>query len=140
MPATSWGSWKCSTNETPPASLMRLLESQKEFYHLTLQKMAVCRDDSLRILLPPGEPDCDVVRTPSTTAVWAPLARSCGNYQFRRHFAIVIATADGNRGSKAIAVQAALVQSRWDYLRLNWNKKRSTWFWPYAGVSRIPGM
>ena len=91
----------------------------------------------MRLPLPPGGVDCMEHPGVGYRTAWAKADSGCGVNQFRRHFAFVILVADGKA---TIVVQAALIQSRWDYLRLNWNKKRSEWFWPYAGVSGSPGI
>ncbi len=127
--------WNCSTSEVPPANLMQLVEAQRNLYQLTIQEVRVCREEGLRILLPPGEPDCDFGKIAVTDAAWLRLTTGCGGYQFRRHFMTLMATNEGNR---AYIVEASLIQSRWDYLRLNWNKKQGSWFWPYEGTSERP--
>jgi hypothetical protein len=110
------------TQETPPAKLMRLVENQKVVYRsaLELQKVVVCRDPSRppqaerRFLAPKG---------------WVPPYVG-GSYSYRRHVIVVVADSD-ERGS--VIVEAALIQGRWDYLRLNWYKMRPYWSWPHAG-------
>jgi hypothetical protein len=118
------------TNETPPPDLMRIVEAQKNLYHLTLQKTVVCRS-ARRLLgfeqrfagLPLGEGD------PCRR-----LSKGCCSCQFGRH--VIVAAADP-RENGSVLVHANLVQSRWDYLRLKWDKSgRRSWFWwwPIAGT------
>jgi hypothetical protein len=113
------------TSETPPSDLMRIVENQESLYHLALQKVVVCRT-TYRLLgfeqrfpggLNLGEEDpC------------RPLHRGCCSCQFRRH--VIVDVADPS-GSGSVLVQAALIQSRWDYLRLNWNNVRP-WAWRWC--------
>ena len=55
----------------------------------------------------------------------------CATFQFRRHFVVAATYYDGER---EIAVQAAMIQSRWAYLKQNWNRKLANWSWPYEGL------
>jgi len=114
----------CSADEAPPANLMHLIDSQRTLHHLTFQKMTVCRS-ILRV--PPSDPR--FVALYGYPKRWLPVAAGGGAHQFRRHFAVVVADETGS-----VIVEAALIQSRWDYLRQNWNKFRSGWFWPYEGA------
>jgi hypothetical protein len=118
------------TNETPPPDLMRIVENQKEFYHLTLQKVVVCRS-TRRLLgfeqrfvgLPFGDED-----------LCRPLLKGCCSCQFGRH--VVVAAANPT-DTGSVLVGASLIQSRWDYLRLKWNRgHRTSWFWcwPLTGA------
>jgi len=111
------------TDETPPASLMRVVEQQRDFYHLTLQRLILCRTPRR---FPQSEPSfAETAFDAATRRRWLPLYVGCCSYQFRRHVAVVVA--DVNE-SGSMVVEAALVQSSWDYLRLNWARDRSPWF------------
>lgn len=111
------------TDETPPANLMRIVEYQRNFYHLEMQKVIVCRTNNV---LPQGGPEfLKEVFGDEIRKRWLPLYVGCCSYQFRRHVVVVIASADLN-GS--VVVEAALIQSRWEYLRSNWAKDRSYWY------------
>ncbi len=111
------------TNETPPANLMRIVEHQKNVYHLALQKVIVCRTARK---FPHIEPDfTEAAFSKETRKRWLPLYLGCCSYQFRRHVAVVVF--DSNE-SGSIMVEAALIQSRWDYLRLNWLRYQGAWF------------
>jgi hypothetical protein len=117
------------TNETPPPDLMRTVEEQKSRYHLTLQKVVVCRSarrlpgfERRFIGFPLGEGPCQR------------LSEGCCSCQFGRHVTVALAnpSEDGS-----VLVHANLIQSRWDYLRLKWNKGRRApwfWWWPLTGT------
>jgi hypothetical protein len=110
------------THETPPVNLMRIVEYQRNFYHLALQTVVVCRTARR---LPQSEPGfTEAAFSEEIRKRWLPLYVGCCSYQFRRHVAVVLADVNNN-GS--LIVEAALVQSRWLYLRLNWRKDRSYW-------------
>ena len=49
---------ECGTNESAPAGVLQLVESQRQRLGLTLQKVTVCRDNLMRLPLPPGGVDC----------------------------------------------------------------------------------
>ncbi len=123
--------WHCSPSDTPPADLMRLVNEQVTSHHLTLQMVTVCRDERFQILLPSPLIDCDFGQSMTFTTFWIRLKRGCNEYQFRRHFTTWIAT----RGEDGPYVaRVTMIQSRWDFLRLNWNKGQRVWFWPYPGI------
>jgi hypothetical protein len=110
------------TNEAPPPDLMRIVENQENIYHLTLQKVVVCRSThrfpafERRLAgLSLGEGDR-----------WRPLPRGCCSCRFRRH--VIMEVADFSENG-SVLVDAALIQRRWDYLQLKWNKTRGSWFW-----------
>ena len=110
------------SNEAPPSNLMRIVEYQKTFYHLALQKVVVCRSAKRFTQAEPtfteeafGE---DVRKR------WLPLYVGCCSYQYRRHVAVVVA--DVNQ-SGSLIVEAALTQSRWAYYRSNWATDRPNW-------------
>lgn len=108
------------TDEAPPANLMRIVDNQMRFYHLTLQKVVVC--ETARTV---SQSDLERAAFPEDTGKrWLPLYVGCCSYQFRRH--VVVVVADTNEHGSVI-VQAALVQNRWDYVRSNWSKKRGSW-------------
>jgi hypothetical protein len=112
-----------STNDTPPASLMRIVREQEAFYHLTLQRVIVCRTAHSP---PVFEPDfTGAVFSEQVRKRWLPLYVGCCSYQFRRHVTVV--AIDVNQ-SGSVIVEAALIQSRWDYLRRNWSEDRSMWY------------
>lgn len=116
------------TNETPPPDLMEIVKGQKKFYNLALQKVTVCR--SARAL-----PEFEV-RYPGLTFgeelrnQWRPLGQGCCSCQFGRHI-IVMAAQPSENGS--VLVQANLIQSRWDYLRLKCNQIK--WVWIKVGLA-----
>jgi hypothetical protein len=108
------------TSEVPPANLMRIVEYQRAFYHLTLQRLVVCRSPRR---YPQNEPTfSELAFSEKVRKQWRPLYVGCCSYQFRRHVTVVVAE-NNERGS--VLVVAALIQSRWRFLRLNWHKYRS---------------
>ena len=105
------------SNEAPSAKALRIVEYQRSFYRLSFQKIVVCRTPRK---FPAMEPDfTDQVFDQNTRRKWLPLYVGCCSYQYRRHVAVVISEQD-ERGS--LVSQAALIQSRWDFLRFNWAK------------------
>ena len=122
-PMPIWGT--CTTKEAPPPGMMQVVESERAFLHLTIEKLSVCRS-----AFAVGQDDTDITRfAGDSEGRWLPVAAGRFRYfQYRRHFA---SAAAGNDGTGPIVVVADLVQSRWDYLRLNWNRLRPNWFWPY---------
>jgi hypothetical protein len=105
------------SNETPSSEALRIVEFQKSFYRLNFQKIAVCRTPRR---FPEGEPDfTEQVFDQETRRQWLPLYVGCCSYQYRRHVAVVISQQDENG---TLISQAALIQSRWDFLRSNWKK------------------
>ena len=112
------------TSETPPENLMRIVERQRASYGLTLQRVVVCR--TARRLSSSGPDLAEAAFSEETRKRWLPLYVGCCSYQFRRHVAVVVADVSEN-GS--LLVEAALVQSRWLYFRLNWRRNdRSYWY------------
>jgi len=110
-------------NEAPASNAVRIVEHQRNVYHLALQKVVVCRTARR---FPHLEPDfTELAFSPETRKRWLPLYLGCCSYQFRRHIAVVVA--DSNE-SGSVIVEAALIQTRWDYLRFNWSRNRSSWF------------
>jgi hypothetical protein len=112
-------------NEPPPPSLMRMIGFQRDYYRLTLQNVVVCRTPHR---FPLSEPDfTNAVFGEETRKIWLPVYVGCCTYEFRRHFAVVVAdVTDGG----TLIVEAALVQSRWEYFRHNWSKKQPAWsYW-----------
>lgn len=104
-------------NETPSSETLRIMEFQKGFYRLNFQRIAVCR---VPRRFPEGEPAfTEQVFDQETRRKWLPLYVGCCSYQYRRHVAVVISQQD-KKGS--LISQAALIQSRWDFLRSNWKK------------------
>jgi len=111
------------TNEPPPPDLMQIVEDQKSLYHLTLQKVSVCRSARRYQAFErrfAGLPFGDEFRKR-----WKPLSKGCCSCQFRRH--VIVFVADSNE-SGSVVVQAALIQSRWDYLRQNWDENVQKWY------------
>ena len=93
------------------------LERKCGFYQLALQEMVVCRTPRK---LPNIEPDfTEQVFDQSTRKKWLPLYVGCCSHKYRRHVAIIIAQQD-ERGS--LISQAALIQSRREFLWSNWTK------------------
>jgi hypothetical protein len=102
------------TMEAPPSDLVRLLNQQKDFYHLKLQKTIVCRTQTRLI-----QNQLNAMISSEPHQDWLPLYIGCCSYQFHRHFLLLAARVDD---SGSIVLAAAMIQSRWDYLRLNWSK------------------
>lgn len=104
-------------HEGSPVALLEIVEGQKKAYRLELQRIIVCRMSSQ---LPNREPDFTLAAfDDKTRSQWLPLYVGCCAYQFRRHVTVV---AQQNDGQGAIVVMAALIQSRWNYLRfLRWH-------------------
>ena len=117
----------CEEKETPPPDLMRIVEAQRSFYHLTIQQVAVCGGFGYNKGMIASSAASDFHRY----GVWRPLEYGCCTFQFRRHFEVLVPNEGGT-----VVVQAVLIQSRWDFLRLNWNKVHEYWFWPYAHTGR----
>lgn len=109
--------WCVQTDEAPPTNLMHIVEYQRSFYGLQLQKIVVCRTKER---IPAGPAFDEDIRHR-----WLPMYVGCCSYQFRRHVAVVLANVDD---SGSVIVEAALIQNRWAYLRSNWNKDRSEWY------------
>jgi hypothetical protein len=125
-PTTVWGNYLpegcIETNDAPPPDLMQIVKNQRNLYHMSLQKVVVCRSarrlpgfEARSAGLPFG--DEDECRTSN---------RGCCSCQFGRHF-IVMAADPNENGS--ILLRANLIQSRGDYLRLKYNalQKRVVW-------------
>ena len=107
------------SNESPSPEALRIVEYQRSFYQLSLQKIVVCRTPRK---FPGTEPDfTDDVFDRNTRGKWLPLYVGCCSYQYRRHVAVVIAQ-QNERGS--LISQAALIQSRRDFWQFNWTKTR----------------
>lgn len=107
------------SNQSPSPEALRIVEYQRSFYQLSLQKIVVCRTPRK---FPGTEPDfTDDVFDRNTRGKWLPLYVGCCSYQYRRHVAVVIAQQD-ERGS--LISQAALIQSRRDFWQFNWTKTR----------------
>jgi hypothetical protein len=105
------------SNEAPSPEALRIVEYQENFYRLSMQKIIVCRTPRM---FPRMEPDfTNQVFDQNTRERWLPLYVGCCSYRYRRHVSVVIAQQD-QRGS--VISQAALIQSRWDFLRSNWTK------------------
>ena len=118
----------CTANEPLPGKLVRVVEAERSAYHLTLQTVTVC---TAEVAFSPREGWISDVLSAQYGGGWPPLRAGCCTYQYRRHVAVFAADVSGNR---LLIVQADLIQSRWDYLRLNWNKLRGAWSWPYPKV------
>jgi hypothetical protein len=106
----------------PPASLLSIVERQRASYHLSLQKVAICQTTQT------FRSQEDLVAASLSLEMgklWLPLYIGCCSYQFRRHVVVLAADAT-EKGS--LVIEASLVQSRWDFLRLNWTRDRSSWF------------
>jgi hypothetical protein len=123
------------TAEPPPEKLMRLVDSYTASGGFTLQQVVVCRSSG-------GFPRADgyarseaayasLFFSDETRRWWRPLAPRCCAHQFRRHVTVVVYDA---RQNGTVIAEAALIQSRWDYLRLNLTRMRSAWWWPYPGI------
>jgi len=117
----------CTTGGSPPPSLIRIVDAQRNRYHLALQEVAVCTSvfdfttDGVDFMKPFSHLE----------ERWQRLSAGCCSYQYRRHVVVVVGGV-GKNGP--VIIEAALIQSRWDYLRLNWNKIWSVWSWPYPTV------
>jgi hypothetical protein len=111
-----------AVDETSPASLLRIVEYERDFYHLTLQKVVVCKTPRR---LPQSEPDfTNTFFDQETRRRWLPMYVGCCAYEFRRHFAVVVADVN-SEGS--LVVEAVLVQGRWEHFRHNWYKREAAW-------------
>jgi hypothetical protein len=105
------------SNETLSPEALRIVEYQRNFYRLVLQKIVVCRTPCK---FSTTEPDfTEEAFDQSTRRKWLPLYVGCCSYKYRRHVAVVIAQQD-ERG--CLISQAALIQSRLEFLRSNWTK------------------
>lgn len=104
------------TNQEPPADLMQLVNTQENFYHLTLQKVTVCLSS---VKGPSQKGFSGLPRDEEFRMRWKPLPERCCTSQFRRHVLVVVG--DFNEGGSVI-VEAALIQSRRDYLNDKWDK------------------
>ncbi len=107
---------------------MQVVENQNNLYGLAVQKIIVCRSahplpgfEASFYGLPFGE---------ATRNQWRQLRRGCCSSQFGRHV-LVMAADPTEEGS--VLVQANLIQSRWDYLRLKWSAVR--WPWIEVGIT-----
>lgn len=113
------------TDEAPPESAMRIVNDQRKHYELSLQRVVVCKVRGI----PPvsgTKPDANPsILIPDIPKPWLPAYVGCCTYQFRRHFAVVVASAAGR---DTVVVAAALVQNRWSYLNANWSKDTSYWY------------
>ena len=132
---------ECSPGGKLPEGLMRQTEAVAASRHLTLQRVVTC-ESLFANARAPRDPansargqtlDCDVKFLEPADNMWA--KTGCATFQFRRHFVVGAMYYDGER---EIAVEAAMIQSRWDYLRQNWNRRRDDWFWPYEGLDHTP--
>jgi hypothetical protein len=63
----------CGTDEAPPAALMRIVEAQKDAYHLDFQKIAVCHSYGLTL----GDMSADY-GFPGTDGAWSELQKGSG--------------------------------------------------------------
>ncbi len=105
------------TKEAPPEDLAQIVQHQMLIYHLSLQKMIVCKSGRKYPALErrfAGLPFGEQFRMR-----WRPLPDGCCSCQYRRHV-VVVAANSGVDGS--VVVEAALVQSRSDHLVQSWNK------------------
>ena len=112
---------ECTADEALPENVSQIVEAQRSRYALARQRVVVCRTMVGRY-----HSDDVVASNPIAEGRWL-LSKAGGyTYQYRRHFAVLVVYENGT----ALA-EVDLVQSRWDYLRLNWNKVCAAWFWPY---------
>ena len=107
---------------------MRVVEERMKLYSLSIQQVAICRGMLMFSQNQRNELASFYFRREGS---WLPLEGVCFTYQFRRHFAVVVSNEDGS-----VIVEASLIQSRWDFLRLNWNKMQYGWFWPYGNMNK----
>lgn len=120
-----WVVGECSVGALPSPSVMRAIESYQGQYGLSLRRVTVCKSGYPREGLQRDPSSVVRMLDPYARESWKPLEEGrC--YQYRRSFAVVVVDDDG----QAI-VEAALIQSRWDYLRLNWDKVLTSFSWPY---------
>lgn len=105
--------------------MMHIVNLQRELYGLTLQKVTMCKTETP---LPSVEPNfSDEVFDEDTRAKWLPVYSGCCTYQFRRHFAVVVAEPSG---TGSVVLTAALIQSRSRYarfLRYHCDSKLTRW-------------
>lgn len=103
------------SDEALSPEALRIVEYQRSFDRLSLQKILVCRTPRK---FPGMEPDfTEQAFDQNTRRRWLPMYVGCCSYQYRWHVAVVIAQQD-ERGS--LISQAALIQSRREFLRSNW--------------------
>jgi hypothetical protein len=112
----------CATaDETPPAWSMRVIENERSLYHLTIQKVVVCRS-AHRI---PGLAHRFAGRYKDQSGQkWNPLVDDCCASQFGQHVIMMVGNYEGN-GS--VVVKAALIRSRSDYLKLKFDASGNFW-------------
>jgi hypothetical protein len=127
-PSMTRGLWvvgECSVGARLSPSVMRAIESYQGQYGVSLLRVTVCKSGYLREGLQLGPSSVVRMLDPYARESWKPLEEGrC--YQYRRNFAVVVVDDEGQA-----VVEAALIQSRWDYLRLNWNKVLTSFSWPY---------
>ncbi len=114
-----------ATGGTPPPDLMRILENQRRLYNLSVQRVTTCTSARSLSWLDPhfaalGEEERER---------WRPLDKGCCSCQHGRH---VVVEAAAPSGTGSIVVQAALIQSRWDYLRLKASEVWGSWVWRWC--------
>jgi len=119
------------TGEAAPADLMRVVENQRNLYHLDLQKVVVCKSAQRMPALerrfaglPFGE---------GAVKHWKPLSEGCCSVQHGRHVLVMVADSS-ERGT--VLVEAALIQTRWDYLLTTFSERRASWLWRWCRFVR----
>jgi hypothetical protein len=115
------------TEGTPPPDLMRIVENQRKLYNLSFQKVTSCM--SARSIARLYLRSSALILGEEERQQWRPLDKGCCSRQHRRH--IVVEAADF-RDTGSTVVQAALIQSRWDYLRLKASEVRGSWVWRWC--------
>jgi len=104
-------------SEDPPPDLIKVVDEQRGLYHLRLQSTAVCRSDHSD---PAQEGRFSALpRSEQFRIDWKPLSRGCCSARFGRH---VIVAVGNSKESGSVIVQAALIESRGDYLNDAWQR------------------
>jgi len=106
-----------ATNEKSPADLMEIVNAQKDLYRLTLQNVTVCKIANKNLFRGRGE--SGLPRSEQFRMQWRQLSKGCCTAQSGRHVIIIVGETSEN-GS--VITEAALVQSRGDYVADTWQK------------------
>jgi hypothetical protein len=115
----------CSPLDAAPAGILRAIEFRRQRLGLTLQATVICH--SQLPVVPMAHRTAKSLYDFEPDRVWQYAGGDHAVSQFRRHFVVAAISDDGR-----VVVEAALVQSRWDFLRLNWHRLRREWAWPYG--------
>jgi hypothetical protein len=121
---------RCVGLDAPSPEVVRVIERYQKLYNLSLQKVVSCNNHNFG-QFPQDDPKFAAATFDGLAQrSWQPLEKGrC--FQYRRNFAVVVVADCGET-----IMEAALIQSRWDYLRLNWNKTLLPFSWPYPRAYR----